>query len=152
MPKTAPRPKQQKILLAESDVIARLALAQHLRACAHIVLEASDADEAKAILQAGQSCDVLLCDPQLTGKDSGFGVAQWVRRHRSKVRVVLAATLQAKALAVVELCGSLPGAAQQDAAALSDQIRMMLAERARRARRPASTAGIKPRRTKNMPS
>jgi hypothetical protein len=60
--------------------------------------------------------------------------------------------LQAKALAVVELCGSTPNAAPQDATALSDQIRMMLAERARRSRRPAATVAAKPRRTKNMPS
>jgi len=152
MPKTAPRVKQRRILLAESDVIVRLGLAQHLRACAHTVLEASNADEAKAILQSGQVCDVLICDPQLDGEESGFGIAQWVRRHRSKTKVVLAATLQAKSLAVVELCGSTPNAAPQDATALSDQIRIMLAERARRSRRPAATAGAKPRRTKNMPS
>jgi CheY-like chemotaxis protein len=153
MSKPAPRKTPRKILLAESDVIVRLGLAQHLRACAHIVLEASDANEAKAILQAGQNCDVLICDPQLSGEDSGFGIAQWVRRHRPKTKVVLAATLQAKALAVVELCGSGPNAANQDAAAVSEKIRLMLAERSRRARRPASTAGARTRpRSKRVPN
>jgi CheY-like chemotaxis protein len=141
MLKPAPHKQPRKILLAESDVIVRLGLSQHLRACAHVVLEAADADEAKAILHAEQSCDVLICDPQLAGSDSGFAIAQWVRRHHSKTKVVLAATLQAKTLAVVELCGSSPNAAPQDASALSDAIRIMRAERTRRSRRQAPTAG-----------
>ena len=154
MPKSSQRKTQKKVLLVDSDVIIRLVLAQHLRACAHVVLEAADAAEAKAILQAGQSCDVLLCDPQLSGEDSGFGIAQWVRRHRTQTKVVLAATLQVKTLAVVELCGSTPGAAPRDAAALGEKIRLMLAERARRSRRPASTADalkLRPR-NKRFPS
>ncbi|MFT3727031.1 MAG: hypothetical protein QM759_04325 [Terricaulis sp.] len=151
MPKPASRKKQRKILLAESDVIVRLGLAQHLRACAHVVLEASNAQEAKAILQAGQICEVLICDPQLEGAESGFGIAQWVRRHRNKTRVVLAATLHAKTLAVVELCGSTPNEAPQDAAALGDKIRLMLAERARRARPRASSAIAQARRKQVQP-
>lgn len=153
MSKPAQRIKKRRILLAESDVIVRLGLAQHLRACEHTVLEASDANEAKAILQAGQTCDVLICDPQLAGEDSGFGIAQWVRRHRPKTKVVLAATLQAKTLEVVQLCGSTSGEAPQDAGSLADQIRQMIAERSRRNRRPAATAGPKPRpRAKRVPS
>jgi hypothetical protein len=66
---------------------------------------------------------------------------------------MLAATLQAKTLAVVELCGSTPRTANQDASALSEKIRLMLAERARRARRPASTAGARARpRSKRVPN
>lgn len=153
MPKTATRTPKRKILLAESDVIVRLGLAQHLRACAHVVLEACDANEATAILQAGQDCDVLLCDPQLTGADSGFGVAKWVRRNRSQTRVILAATLPAKALAAVELCGSEPDEAPGDAAAFVEKIRLMQVRRSRRLRRPASTAAAKMRpRAKRAPS
>ena len=153
MPTTAPRKTQQKILLAESDVIVRLGLTQHLRACEFVVLEASNAPEAKTILQTGHACDVLICDPQLAGDVSGFAVAQWVRRHRKKTKVVLVATLQAKALAVVELCGSTPDSAQHDASGLSEKIWLMQAERARRARRPAATAGAKARsRTKRFPN
>jgi CheY-like chemotaxis protein len=153
MSKTAPGKTQRRILLAEADVIVRLVLAQHLRECAHIVMEASDAAEAKVILQAGQNCDVLICDPQLPGETNGFAVAQWVRRNRPKTKVVLAATLQAKTLAIVELCGSGPSAAPQDAASLGEKIRVMLAERSRRARRPATTAGARARpRSKRVPN
>ena len=151
-----PKPALQKrtVLLAESDVIVRLALAQHLRACAHTVFEAADAAEAKAILLAGQGCDVLLCDPQLVGADNGFSIAQWVRRHRPQASVVLAASLHTKTLAVVELCGSTPDQALRDSAALSEKIRLMLAQRARRSRRPAATADdvkLRPR-SKGVPT
>ena len=48
---------QLTLLVAESDVIIRLALSEYLRACGIIVLETADSVEAKAILQAGLKID-----------------------------------------------------------------------------------------------
>jgi CheY-like chemotaxis protein len=140
--KAQPRAKRS-ILLVEAEVIVRLGLAQYLRECVATVLEAASALEARAILQSGQACDVLLCDAELAHGESGFALAQWTRRSRPNIKILLSASLNAKALAVAELCGGGPGRASLRAAALQERIRLMLAECARRSRRGAVT--VRPR-------
>jgi CheY-like chemotaxis protein len=137
------RSSRRSILLVEAEVIVRLGLAQYLRDCVHTVLEAASALEAKSILQAGKGCDVLLCDAELAHGESGFALARWTRRYRPKIKILLTASLNAKTLAAAELCGDAPFHAASRATALQEKIRLMLAERARRARRSAAT--IRPR-------
>jgi DNA-binding response OmpR family regulator len=131
--------KQDKraILLVEADVLIRLALSEHLRGCGFTVLEAAAAEEARAILLAGPAIDILFSDAELGAGESGFALAQWVRRHRPNVRVTLAATIAHKIEAAASLCTHSP---RHDAATLEARLRAMLAERARRSRRPASSA------------
>lgn len=133
-----PKPTKKVILLAETDAIIRLALADHLRGCGFAVFEAAGAQEARAILLAGPAVDVLLSDAELSeAEDSGFALAQWVRRHRPQVRVILAARTANKVEVAASLCTHSPA---HDAATLETRLRAMLAERARRLRRPASSA------------
>ena len=80
---------ERTILLADEDVIVRLAIADYLRGCGLQVLEAASSQEAKAILQAGRRVDVLFSDAQLAGAESGFALAQWLRRNRPDVEIVL---------------------------------------------------------------
>lgn len=135
---TQTKQTKKAILLAEADVIIRLALAEHLRGCGFAVLEAAGAQEARAILLAGLAIDILLSDAQLgEADDSGFALAQWVRRHRPKVHIILAARTANKVEAAASLCTHSPA---HDAATLEARLRSMLAERARRLRRPASSA------------
>jgi CheY-like chemotaxis protein len=144
---------KQTVVVAEGDVIVRLALSEYLRACGFTVLEAADAGEAKAILQSGLRVDALISDAQLAGPENGFALAQWVRRNRGAVEVLLTTSIANKAQTAAAFCGRSPGGKPpSDAAGLAARIRAMLAERRRRARSPASPAPEPRRRTDSTSS
>lgn len=139
---------EQTLLVAECDVIVRVALGAYLRACGFTVLEVVDGAEAKAILQSGLVVNVLLSDAELAGAESGFALAHWVRRYRPSIDVLLATSVAGKAQAAAGICGRFPGGKPpSDAARLVARIRAMLAERKRRTRPPSSTALGRRRRT-----
>lgn len=136
MPSLKSKATAKTILLVDDDVVIRLAVAEFLRGCGFVVLEASGSKEARTILLAGPAIDILLSDAQLVGEDSGFALAQWVRRHRTAVKVLLTATTANKIESAASLCTHSPG---YDAKSLQTRIRSMMSERARRARPAAST-------------
>ena len=146
--KPAPPSKKTTILLVEADVIVRFAIADHLRSCDLIVIEAVNADDAKAILVAGPKINILLCDAQLADGGSGFVLAQWVRRHRSEIEIILTASVTSKAQTAAELVARLPECRPPgDAQALATKLNGMLAERKRRSRQqPRSAPARAPRR------
>lgn len=92
------------ILVAEDDVLVRIAIAEYLRGCGFRVIEASGGLEAKTVLQHGPTINVLLADARLAGDDNGFALAQWARRYRPNISVVLSVTLEDKADAAAHLC------------------------------------------------
>jgi len=120
------------ILLADEDVIVRLAIADYLRGCGLQVLEAASSQEAKAILQAAQRVDVLFSDAQLAGPESGFALAQWLRRNRPDVEIVLQVSVSGKTAAAFALC--CPPDGKENAHALTARIEKMQAQRRRRTR------------------
>lgn len=139
--------KAQRILLAEEDVIVRMGLAEYLRDCGLVVLEAATSQEAKAILQAGPPIDVFFSDAQLAGTESGFALAQWVRRNRPGVAVVLGVSLDNKTAAALELCCPPDRRKGSDGPALAAKIRTMMAERRRRTRPQQSAVPLRRRRS-----
>lgn len=92
------------VLVAEDDVLVRIALADYLRACGFRVIEAAGGLEARTVLQHGPEIQVLLADARLAGDDNGFALAQWARRRWPAVTVILAVSLKAKAEAAARLC------------------------------------------------
>jgi len=147
----APRkssPKKLTVLLVEADVLVRFALADHLRACEITVVEAVNADDAKAILVAGPKIHVLFSDAQLAGEGSGFVLAQWVRRHRPGIEVVLTGSILSKVDAATELTSRMPACAPSgDASKLTAKLNTMIAERKRRLRQQPKGAPVR-RRTR----
>ncbi|MGQ0533051.1 MAG: hypothetical protein ACT4OF_10235 [Caulobacteraceae bacterium] len=136
------------ILLVEADVIIRFVIADYLRACDVVVIEAGSADDAKAILVAGPSIAFLLCDAQLAGEGSGFVLAQWVRRHRPATEVMLTASVTSKAQVAADLTSRLPECKPpSDAAGLAAKLNGMLSERKRRLRQQSKTAAVKRNRS-----
>lgn len=142
-----PVPKSKKpsptiiLLLAEDDVLVRFALAEHLRSCGLGVIEAASAQEAKTVLLAGAKVDIVLADAQLAGPVSGFALAQWVRRNRPGLAVVLSAGLSNKAQAAHDMCTrAAKRHGRGDPAGLYDRIAAMIAERDRRARKSSSAS------------
>lgn len=95
----------ETVLLVEADVIVRLGLAEYLRHCGYRVIEAASADEAKTLLtQADIAVDVVLSAVDLGGSMDGFSLAQWIRRERAGLDVILAGTLDKAAEEAGELC------------------------------------------------
>jgi DNA-binding NtrC family response regulator len=135
------------LLLVESDVIVRFALAEYLRACGVVVIEAANAQEARSILLAGPSIHVLMCEATLAGEENGFALAQWVRRHRPQIEVILTSSVINKAQSVTEFCTRDPECKlPSDAAGLATRIHAMIAERKRRLRPSPPTASTPMRR------
>jgi len=99
-----PPPPGATALILEQDVLVRIALADYLRDCGYRVIEAAAGHEAKTVLQHGPEIHVLLADAGLAGDDEGFALAQWVRRHRPRISVILSVSLQAKSDAAARLC------------------------------------------------
>lgn len=91
------------ILVADSDVIVRIALAEYLRDCGFRVIEAASSAEARTVLQHGPSIDVLMVDAR-RGEESGFALAQWARRHSPRINVIISAGLNRKSEAAAKLC------------------------------------------------
>jgi CheY-like chemotaxis protein len=136
------------VLLVEADVIVRFALAQHLRGCGHTVIEVISGTEARAVLLAGPEVSVVLADARLAGDDNGFALAQWVRRHRKSIDVILTGTLAHKVQVACEFCVE-GESADRDAQGLISRIQAMLAERKRRMRPAPKTAAAASKRKRN---
>lgn len=139
--------KTATVLLVESDVLVRFTLAEHMRVCDITVIEAVNADDARAILVAGPEINIMLSDAQLAGGGSGFVLAQWVRRHRPSIETILTGSLFSKAQAASEITARMPDCKPQaDAAQLTAKLNVMLAERKRRLRQQPKSAPMKRRR------
>ena len=89
VPSQRPARPSTTILVVEDDVLIRMDLADYLRECGYHVIEASNADEAMAVLQSGREVGVALADVQMPGSMDGFGLARWVRANRPNTKVIL---------------------------------------------------------------
>lgn len=130
------------ILVAEDDVLIRIAIAEYLRDCGFRVIEASGGLEAKTVLQHGPDINVLFADARLAGSDNGFALAQWTRRYRPQVTIVLSAGLAKKSEAAAQLC-SRNQSPPPPASHLRDRIQAMRAHHVHRPvrdRRPKARA------------
>jgi DNA-binding NtrC family response regulator len=94
------------VLIVESDVLVRHALAEYLRGCGVGVVETATALEAKTVLQRGPEVGVMLADARVADGESGFALAQWARRYRPRMTVILTSSLANKSEAIASLCSS----------------------------------------------
>lgn len=97
------------ILIVDSDVVARHAIADYLRHCGYAVVEGANTDEALKVLgERSLDVDVILCDVRVGGSKSAFELSTWVRSNRPKLEVRLAGSLEVIANTAAELCESGP--------------------------------------------
>ncbi len=123
----APEPPPT-ILVVEDDVLVRILVAAYLRECGFDVIEANSADEAIRVLQAGVRVDIVFSDIQMPGSMDGFGLAQWVRRERPGLKIILTSGAARTAKAAGDLCETGPILAKPyDHAELESRIRALLA-------------------------
>jgi DNA-binding response OmpR family regulator len=123
------------VLLVEGDILVRHPLAEYLRECGYKVLEAVDAEEARALLERNSSSvDVVLAEAGGDG-ESGFELASWIRRRHPKIEVALAGTVAKATERAADLCVEGPALSMPyDHRLVLDHIRRLLAARDRNER------------------
>lgn len=116
------------VLVADSDVLERHAIADYLRNCGYVVIEATSSEEVMTVIEAGPlQVHAILCDAQLSGSTSAFELRTWLRRHNPDIKVAMAATLEKTAAAAADLCDEGPHLARPyDPQMVVDYIRRML--------------------------
>lgn len=92
------------VLVVEDEVIIRMVIADYLRDCGYMVIEASDADEALSVLQSAYPVDVVFTDIHMPGSTDGFGLVRWVRGNCPHIRVVMTSGVAKATDAASELC------------------------------------------------
>ncbi|MBB2984756.1 response regulator transcription factor [Paraburkholderia tropica] len=96
------------ILIVDADIVVRTPLAEYLRACGYLVLEAVDSVEAQALLtDKASAIDIVLAD--VGGEErSGFALAKWIRERFSDIRVILAGSIAGSVEKAARLCDDGP--------------------------------------------
>ncbi len=92
------------VLVVEDEVLVRMVIAEYLRDCDYVVIEAGSAVEAIALFKADVEVDVVFSDIQMPGSLDGFGLAQWVRQNRPGVKVILTSGAASAADKASDLC------------------------------------------------
>lgn len=123
--------KPRCLLVADSEVLVRHAIAEYLRRCGYDVIEAASFDEALAVLDSDTvSPELVLGDAGLKGDGNGFALRAWVRARRPDVRIVLAGSVEAAAQAAADICDEGPHLARPyEPQAVADHVRQLLALR-----------------------
>jgi signal transduction histidine kinase/CheY-like chemotaxis protein len=78
------------VLMVEDDALVSSVVAPALESVGHTVQLCHNADEAKAVLEAGWQGDVLFTDVVMPGTMSGMDLVAWCRTHRPTLRTVVA--------------------------------------------------------------
>jgi CheY-like chemotaxis protein len=124
---------RKAVLVVDSDILSRHALADYLRHCGYVVVEAVSTDEALAALgEPSLDVDVILCAVEALGTQSGFELATWVRQNRPELEVRIAGSLAGAAKEAANLCETGPHLAMPyEPQAVIDYIKQLRAARDR---------------------
>lgn len=77
------------VMVVENDEGLRGMVADFLNQNGFHVLEVETADDAAQRLQNGASVNVVFSDVNIRGEMDGIGLARWLRRNRSEIKIVL---------------------------------------------------------------
>jgi CheY-like chemotaxis protein len=83
-----PHGTSRVILVVEDEWVVRAAIAEELRGAGWQVLEASSAEDAIALDEAGQRIDILFTDIQLAGGLSGWDLAEHFRALEATLPII----------------------------------------------------------------
>ena len=82
-------PQRDTVLVVEDDVLVRMATASELRERGFAVLEAYNAEEAVALLQAQVPVRLVFTDVQLPGVMDGLALAAAVAKTHPELKIVI---------------------------------------------------------------
>jgi CheY-like chemotaxis protein len=120
----------KSILVVDGDVIVRHAIADYLRDCGFVVIEASSTDEAVTVLgEESLAVHAVLCDGEAPGSLNAFEFRLWANRQQGRkgVEIALAGNIEAAASKAAELCDHGPHLARPyDPQSVVAYIRRML--------------------------
>jgi|SRR5579862_2336168 len=85
---TANGPAALVILLVEDEVVVRWSIAEALREAGYAVVESESGEAALALCESGMSIDVVFTDINLTGRVSGWDVAERCRADQPNIPVL----------------------------------------------------------------
>lgn len=77
------------VLVVEDETMVRMPIAEFLRDCGYNVVEAGDASEAIAAMEAAQPVNLVFTDVRMPGQMDGFGLAAWFESHHPAVPVLV---------------------------------------------------------------
>ena len=118
------------ILIIDADILVRAPLAEYLRECGYLVMEAVDSVEAQTLLAHKPSAvDIVLAD--VVGEErSGFALAKWIRERFSDIRVILAGSIAGSVEKAAKLCDDGPALSKPyDHRIVLEQIQRLRAAR-----------------------
>lgn len=123
--------KPRSLLVADSEVLVRHAIAAYLRACGYEVIEAATYEEALDAIGSDQVWpELVLSDVELKGEGNGFVLRAWIAQNHPVIKVVLAGNVEAAARAAAGICDEGPHLARPyDPQGVADHIRQLLAIR-----------------------
>jgi len=123
------------VLVVDADILVRHPLAEYLRECGYRVFQAASTDEARTLLTQRRRrfvIDVVLADVNAPGAENALALAAWIRANHSRVRVILAGTLDGATEQAGDLCERGPTLSKPYShQLLLDRIRRLLAARDR---------------------
>jgi DNA-binding NtrC family response regulator len=99
-------PEHSAVLVVDDEPILRMFLADELRECGFLPLEALDAEEAVEILRTKVDIDVVITDVKMPGPMDGFGLAKWIRKNRPGLPVFIVSGYSGMKDVARELCES----------------------------------------------
>lgn len=118
------------VLLLDDEVLVRMEIAEYLRKCGYLVIEAASIEEAKAFIHARKAVDIVLVG--MHSITDGFDFSSWVRRQEPKLQIMMAGSLPATAQAAAKLCDEGPTLSRPyQPEHVVDRIKQMLASRER---------------------
>lgn len=122
----------ETVLLVDTEVLSRLAIAEYLRDCEYHVIEAAGPEEAMVVLkQPDLRVDILLSDVASQSSIEDFSLAKWTRENRPGVVVLMAGSLDRAAEIAGEVCEEGPLLAKPyEPQAVVDRIKRLMAARA----------------------
>jgi len=80
---------RHQVLLVEDEAIVRALLAEELRSTGFKVVEAANADEAWAFLQAGGKADLVFSDVTMPGSMNGVELIRKVKRFYPEMEAII---------------------------------------------------------------
>ena len=76
-------------MIVEDEILIRIDIAEHLRDCGFVVLEASSAEEARSLFATDGPIDVVFSDINMPHQPDGITLAAWIDQHYPNTSVVL---------------------------------------------------------------
>ncbi len=77
------------VLIVEDEFIIALGAAELLQSAGYETVEASNADEAVAVLESRPDIGVVFTDVRMPGSMDGLALAQWVRNRWPPIKIIV---------------------------------------------------------------